>query len=143
MTNQRRRNVKSRSEINEKIISVLSELQNNVSQSTIKAKAGKLLPCVFAVQERGLEDGICTHFGACRFEGHDYMYQGGCGEKSKWGTSPITNPMVCSMMVTRSRMVKGMCSKSGHCWAGYHIKILHTECPLQEMYKLIFLEHPF
>ena len=111
-----------------KIVLVLSELQRKQSQKANQAKAKQLKPCSFSYREMGLENGICTHFGSCRFQGADYMYQGGCGELSSWGTSPITTPMVCSMMVTRSRMVKGKCTKSGHCWAGHHIKLLHVGC---------------
>ena len=119
----------SRSEIKTKIVSVLSMLQRNISRNANQSKAGKLKPCSFSFDEVNLEDGgICTHYGACRFHGADYMYQGGCGDLSIWGTLPITKPMVCSMMVTRSRLVTGKCTKSGHCWAGYHIKLLHAKC---------------
>ena len=32
-----------------------------------------------------LQSGVCTRAGACRFQGEDFMYQGGCGEISRSG----------------------------------------------------------
>ena len=29
------------------------------------------------------ESGHCTPYGACKFQGSDYVYQGGCGPLSK------------------------------------------------------------
>ena len=119
----------SRSEMNEKIVLALLKLERDWSQESNEAKTRKLHPCSFSFEKMNREDGICTHFGACRFQGTDYMYQGGCGEQSRLSLLNFTNPMVCSMMVTRSSVVKGNCTKSGHCWAGNHIKLLHTGCP--------------
>ena len=117
-----------RSKIKEMIVLTLMELQRKHLQKYKTVKVRRTKPCSFSESTMGLEDGICTHFGACRLHGLDYIYQGGCGELSNWGISPITTPMVCNMMVTRSKLVHGKCTKSGHCWAGYHIKLLDDTC---------------
>ena len=33
--------------------------------------------CTFSVKTKTIETGFCTRFGACRFQGSDYMYQVG------------------------------------------------------------------
>ena len=52
-----------------------------------------------------------------RFEGEDYMYQGGCGALSSWGAELLQGGEQCKMLVTRTRQLKGNCTVSGHCWA--------------------------
>ena len=121
---QAKENIESRFK---EMIRVLSEKN---AENPKQDKIIRLRPCSFGLAETGLEDGICTYYGACRLAGNDYMYQGGCGKMSSWGNSTITSSMACSMAVTRRRMVEGKCTKSGHCWAGYHIKLLHTGCQL-------------
>ena len=112
----------------QKIVSVLSMIQRGLKEKADPTKAVNLIACLFSIHEHGLEEGLCTYFGACRFQGVDYIYQGGCGEQSNWGISPIITPMVCNMMVSRSKLMNGKCTKSGHCWAGYHIKLLDKRC---------------
>ena len=87
-----------------------------------------LSSCIFSVESSKLEDGVCTNSGACRFQGLDYMYQGGCGLLSKWGNDPIKREVQCTMMVTKKIKVKGKCTKSGHCWSIDHVKLLHKFC---------------
>ena len=111
-----------------KIVSALKMIQRSFKEKADQNKSKHLIECSFSIYEHDHEEGICTHFGACRLHGLDYIYQGGCGELSNWGISPITTPMVCNMMVTRSKLVHGKCTKSGHCWAGYHIKLLDDTC---------------
>ena len=36
---------------------------------------GKLRPCSFTTEVKNYEAGVCTYYGACRFQGHDYMFQ--------------------------------------------------------------------
>ena len=36
---------------------------------------GKLRPCNFTKEVKGYEAGVCTYYGACRFQGLDYMFQ--------------------------------------------------------------------
>ena len=121
---QAKENIESRFK---EMIRVFSEKN---AENPKQDKIIRLRPCFFGLAETGLEDGICTYYGACRLSGNDYMYQGGCGKMSSWGNSTITSSMACSMAVTRRMMVEGKCTKSGHCWAGYHIKLLHTGCQL-------------
>ena len=118
-------NIDIRLKKSKEMVRFLSEI---ISKNPKQDKIMSLRPCSFGLAEMGLEDGICTYYGACRMAGKDYMYQGGCGKMSRWGNSSIMSSMACSMAVTRRRMVKGKCTKSGHCWAGYHIKLLHTGC---------------
>ena len=118
-------NIKLRLKKSKEMIRFLSE---NISKNQKQDKSMSLRPCSFGLAEMGLEEGICTYYGACRMAGKDYMYQGGCGKMSGWGDSSIMSSMACSMAVTRRRMVKGKCTKSGHCWAGYNIKLLHAGC---------------
>ena len=118
----------SKTQIKEEIISALLKLPKKYSNDRQTSKAGNVKECSFSVEKVASETGICTYFGACRFHGEDYMFQGGCGEESNWGTLTITNPMECIMMVSRRKMVEGICTKSGHCWAGHHIKLMYQGC---------------
>ena len=112
--------------MNKKIVLALSKLQEEKSKNIINTKY--IRQCKFLVNEIEQERGICTSFGACRFQGEDYMYQVGCGEKSMWGSLPITSPMMCTNVVTMNRMVEGKCTGSGHCWTTHHMKLLHVGC---------------
>ena len=109
-----------------KILKTLLHLGKSETHKSINPR--KLSSCSFSVKENSLEAGVCTNSGACRFQGMDYMYQGGCGGHSEWGSSTISTTMRCSMMVTRARKIKGKCTRSGHCWNAYQIKLFHTEC---------------
>ena len=88
---------------------------------TLKRR-GKLenLVCSFLHYSTKLMKGSCLVSGACRLYGQDYMNQGGCSRR-RWGGG-------CKMMVTRRTMHRGMCTKSGHCWARYHIQLLSKDC---------------
>ena len=103
--------------------------ENKVKLKKQKSVISKTLsPCSFMIEEAKLEPGPCTHSGACRFQGYDYMYQGGCGQHSGWGSSIISTTMECSMMVTRSREVQGKCTRSGHCWNAFEMNLFHKKC---------------
>ena len=84
--------------------------------------------CSFSVKSATIEEGVCTSFGACRFQGHDYMYQGGCGLFSNWGKDHLVKHPACQMMVTRKSIIEGRCTKSGHCWNKDHIKLFNEHC---------------
>ena len=109
-----------------KILKVLLNLGKSAKPNSVHPD--KLSSCSFSIEEETLEQGVCTHSGACRFQGFDYMYQGGCGHHSGWGSSIISTTMECSMMVTRSREVQGKCTRSGHCWNSNHIKLFSRKC---------------
>ena len=111
-----------------RIVLTLLELQRSNSKKLNPVNDWKPKPCSFTKLKIGLEEGICTYFGACRFQGEDYMFQGGCVENNMRGNLPKITPIVCSMMVTRRRVVKGMCTKSGHCWGDHQLQLLHSEC---------------
>ena len=96
---------------------VLQELEKENTEE--KGKAGNLV-CSFLHYSTKLMKGSCLVSGACRLYGQDYMNQGGCSRR-RWGGG-------CKMMVTRSTMHRGKCTKSGHCWAGYRIQLLSKEC---------------
>ena len=106
-----------------KIMKALINLSKHKGYKLLKHE--KLSSCSFTIEEPNEERGVCTPFGACRFQGQHYMYQGGCGKHSGWGSSIIHK---CNMMVVRSREVKGKCTKSGHCWNAYHMQLFHSEC---------------
>ena len=99
--------------VRKEIFEVLQELEKE------KGKAGYLV-CSFPSYSTKLEEGSCLVSGACRLYGEDYMNQGGCSRR-RWSGG-------CKMMVTRSTMHRGMCTKSGHCWAGYRIQLLSKDC---------------
>jgi hypothetical protein len=114
--------------MNMAIALALSKLQKENSKTIIHTKYENIRHCKFLVDEIELERGMSTSYGACRFQSEDYMYQGGCAEKSMWGHLLITNPMICTLVVTRNRMVEGKCTGSGHCWTAHHMKLLHAGC---------------
>ena len=109
-----------------KIMKTLINLSKHKEYKLFKHE--KLSSCSFTVEEPNEEQGVCTPSGACRFQGLDYMYQGGCGKHSGWGSFIIHTTKKCSMMVIRSREVKGKCTNSGHCWNAYHLQLFHSEC---------------
>ena len=117
-----------------KLMKALLKLKNQAEPKYLNAK--KLSPCSFIIEEASLEPGVCTYSGACRFQGEDYMYQGGCGHHSGWGSSIISTTMECSMMVTRSREVQGKCTRSGHCWKAFEINLFHKKCRRMLSWKL-------
>lgn len=86
--------------------------------------------CKFIFEDQVYEEGVCTRFGACRFGGKDYMYQGGCGELSLWGAKSwqFDGTQKCRMLVKRKRVAKGKCLKNGHCWSGSFMKLLSPSC---------------
>ena len=65
-----------------KIVLALSKLQEEKSENIIHTKYANIRKCKFLVDEIELERGFCIYYGACRFQGDDCIYQGGCGEKS-------------------------------------------------------------
>lgn len=78
--------------------------------------------------------GLCTQFGSCRVDKEDYMYQGGCGELSEWGSVPITNTQVsCTMRMDVKNVHHGWCTDDGHCRAADRIKEESMDC----FFKLI------
>ena len=90
-------------------------------------------PCKFTTDISSLKKGICTHYGACRIMGADYMYQGGCGKASRWGRSQLEgidseNSIECFILVHEEQHVSGVCTRSSHCWAKEKIKFLHKKC---------------
>ena len=50
-------------------------LEQHTPESVAKAKV-----CFFEVQGLAKKKGKCTVYGACRYQGQDYMYQVGLGE---------------------------------------------------------------
>ena len=46
----------------------------------------------------------------------------------RWGSVFLSSSPRCFMVVTRPREVKGLCTISGHCWAGKQTKLLHEAC---------------
>ena len=35
----------------------------------------RMAECSFKIRKMTLEEGVCTYYGACRFQGHDFMNQ--------------------------------------------------------------------
>ena len=101
----------------------MAEQQDDYQKRRPHTKYGNLKQFISELQEMGLKSGICTFYGVCRFQGEDYMYQGRCGEKTMWEILLNTNPMASSMMMTRSRVVEGKCTRSGHFGTANHINI--------------------
>ena len=58
--------------------------------------------------------GLCTYYGACRVKNKDYMYQGGCGEVSNWGSKVMKKRKNICKICEKSE-VAGQCSKEGFC----------------------------
>ena len=106
-----------REKMRREIVEVLQRLEKENTKE--KEITGDLV-CSFPSYSTKLEEGSCLVSGACRLYGQDYMNQGGCSRR-RWGGG-------CKMMVTRSTMHRGMCTKSGHCWARYHIQLLSKDC---------------
>ena len=103
--------------VGKEIVGVLQQL---VKENTRKKEISRNHLCSFPSYATELEEGSCLVSGACRLYGQDFMYQGGCTRR-RWGGG-------CKMLVTRRSMVQGRCTKSGHCWTGYHIKLLSKDC---------------
>ena len=106
-----------REKMRREIVEVLQRLEKENTKE--KEITGDLV-CSFPSYSTKLEEGSCLVSGACRLYGQDYMNQGGCSRR-RWSGG-------CKMMVTRSTMHRGMCTKSGHCWAGYRIQLLSKDC---------------
>ena len=103
--------------VRKEIVEVLQKLEKG---NTKQKEISRDHLCSFPSYTTELEEGSCLVSGACRLYGQDYMYQGGCTRR-RWGGG-------CKMLVTRRTMVQGKCTKSGHCWAGYHIQLLSKDC---------------
>ena len=66
-----------REKIREEIVKTLATLEQPLAYKASKAKRA-LRECSFEYREDVVVEGECTRYGACRWDGLDYMYQGGC-----------------------------------------------------------------
>ena len=80
--------------------------------------------------------GLCTYYGACRIKSKDFMYQGGCGEISKWGGRHIKKrSMVCNIWdKSEVAMHAGQCSKEGICVSDELSDENNPECAAYRMF---------
>ena len=94
---------------------ILKRLLSMEGNDNLKQKERNLKTCSFYFEDESLEEGFCTRypdsrslvfdvwcwhlicpsFGACRFQGAEYMYQGGCGELASWGTRRVEGRPPC------------------------------------------------
>jgi len=98
---------------------MIDSVHSNISNGT---------RCTFET-DHIMVSGVCTYFGSCRVDDEDYMYQGGCGELSQWGSLPIREENIgCSLKVDMKQQHFGICNDDGHCQAAGYIKKESFEC---------------
>ena len=84
----------------------------------------------------GHKYGLCTYYGACRIKNKDFMYQGGCGEVSKWGEKQIKKRSIVCKIWDVSEVSKhaGQCSKEGFCVSDELSDRNNLECAAYKMF---------
>lgn len=84
----------------------------------------------------GYNYGLCTYYGACRIKNKDFMYQGGCGEISKWGEKQIKRRSNVCKIWDKSEVAihAGQCSKEGFCVSDEFSDKNNPECAAYSMF---------
>lgn len=84
----------------------------------------------------GYNYGLCTYYGACRIKNKDFMYQGGCGEISKWGEKQIKRRSNVCKIWDKSEVAihAGQCSKEGFCVSDEFSDKNNPECAAYTMF---------
>ena len=71
LVNKRNQNIQEN--VKRNIIEMLTVFQR--TRSPEYSSTGGVSSCSFSVKKIGWENGVCTYYGACRYQGQDYMYQ--------------------------------------------------------------------